>query len=169
MSLLRTVARTMLASYFVYNGIKTVREPQELVPATQPLADTVVPLVQKVAPPQVFEFVPTDTVTLVRANGIAQIVGGIALASGKARRLGALVLAGTVAPQTLARHAFWTAKDPEQKQEQLQGFLADVALAGSVLLASQDTEGRPSLAWRAQATTDRGVKAVKRARKRVQQ
>jgi len=169
MSLLRTAARTMLASYFVYNGIKTVREPQELVPSTQPLADAVVPLVQKVAPPQVVELVPTDTVTLVRANGVAQIVGGIALATGKARRLGALILAGTVAPQTIARHDFWTAKDPEEKQSKLQGFLADVALVGSVLLASQDTEGKPSLAWRAQATSERGVKAVKRARKRVQQ
>lgn len=169
MSLLRTVARTMLASYFVYNGIRTVREPQELVPATQPLADTIVPLVQKVAPPQVVELVPTDTVTLVRANGIAQIVGGIALATGKARRLGAVILAGTIAPQTLTRHAFWTAKDPVEKEAQLQGFLAGVALAGSVLLASLDTEGKPSLAWRAAATTDRGRKAVDRARKRVQQ
>ena len=39
MTLLRAVARTMLASYFVSSGIKAIRDPEALVPAAEPLAD----------------------------------------------------------------------------------------------------------------------------------
>ena len=42
---------------------------------------------------------PESTVTLVRINGIAQVLGGAALATGKGRRLGALLLAGSPHPE----------------------------------------------------------------------
>lgn len=167
MSLLRFAARTMLASFFVLNGVKTLKEPQELVPATQPIADTVVPMVQKVAPSQVADFVPTDTVTLVRINGVAQVVGGVALATGKARRLGALLLAGSIVPQTITRHAFWSESDPELKAAARDQFLKNVALIGGTLVAAQDTEGKPSLAWRAQAGSERGRKSLERKSRRA--
>ncbi len=167
MSLLRTAARTMLASFFVLNGVKTVKEPFELVPATQPLTDAVMPLLQKAAPAQVAPYLPTDTVTIVRLQGITQIVGGVALATGKARRLGALLLAGSLVPTTLTHAAFWSEKDPEAKATKREEFIKNVALAGATLIAAQDTEGRPSLAWRAQAGSDRGRKAVKRAAKKA--
>ncbi|HIT74411.1 MAG TPA: DoxX family protein [Candidatus Avipropionibacterium avicola] len=167
MSLLRTAARTMLASFFVLNGVKTVKEPHDLVPATQPLADAIVPLVQNAAPEQIARYIPTDTVTLVRIQGIAQVVGGIALATGKARRAGALVLAGSLVPQTVAHYAFWSEKDPEHKSAKREQFAKNLALAGAALLAAQDTEGKPSLAWRAQAGTERGRKSVQRGAKRA--
>ena len=53
MTLLRAGARTMLASYFIVNGVKAVRNPDPLVPAAEPVADRVVPLVKKYAPQQV--------------------------------------------------------------------------------------------------------------------
>lgn len=167
MSLLRTAARTMLASFFVLNGVKTVKEPHELVPATQPLADAVVPLVEKALPDEVSAYVPTDTVTIVRLQGIIQIVGGVALASGKARRFGALMLAGSLVPTTLARAAFWSETEPDLKSAKREEFLKNVALAGATLIAAQDTEGKPSLAWRAQAGGERSRKAVKRAAKKA--
>ena len=46
--LLRAVARTMLASYFVSSGIKAIRDP-ELVPAAD-LVDRVVPLLKEYTP-----------------------------------------------------------------------------------------------------------------------
>ncbi|MFW6598526.1 DoxX family protein [Propionibacteriaceae bacterium Y2011] len=167
MTLLRAAARTMLASYFVLNGVKTLRNPHELVPATQPLADTVVPLAKKVAPEQVVDYIPTDTVTFVRANGAVQVLGGLALATGKARRLGALLLAGTILPNTLTNHAFWRAEDDDEKSQLKDGFVKDVALIGGVLIAAQDTEGKPSLMWRAQATGERGAKKVSRGSKKA--
>ena len=109
-----------------------------------------VPLVKEYAPEQVAGYVPENTVTLVRINGIAQVVGGAALATGKGRRLGALLLAGSLVPSTIAKHPFWTVQDPEERAQDRTHFLKNVSLLGGVLLAAQDTEGKPSLAWRAQ-------------------
>ena len=117
MTLLRAVARTMLASYFVSSGIKAIRDPEALVPAAEPLVDRVVPLIKEYTPEQVASFVPENTATLVRLNGAAQLVGGIALATGKGRRLGALLLAGSLLPSTIAKHPFWTVQDPEERAQ----------------------------------------------------
>jgi len=165
MTLLRAGARTMLASYFIVNGVKTVRNPDPLVPAAEPVADRVVPLVKKYAPQQVAAVVPENTASLVRANGAAQIVGGLALASGKGRRLGALMLAGSLVPSTLARHAFWSRTDPDERALDRSQFLKNVSLLGSVLLAAGDTEGKPSLAYRAQKGGRSIAKETRKARK----
>jgi uncharacterized membrane protein YphA (DoxX/SURF4 family) len=165
MTLLRAGARTMLASYFIVNGVKTVRNPDPLVPAAEPVADRVVPLVKKYAPQQVATVVPEDTASLVRANGAAQVLGGLALASGKGRRLGALLLAGSLVPSTLAKHPFWTRTDPEERALDRSQFLKNVSLLGSVLLAAGDTEGRPSLAYRAQKGGHSIAKETRKARK----
>src|SRR5215203_974235 len=165
MTLLRAGARTMLASYFIVNGVKTVRNPDPLVPAAEPVADRVVPLVKKYAPQQVAAVVPENTASLVRANGAAQIVGGLALASGKGRRLGALMLAGSLVPSTLARHPFWSRTDPDERALDRSQFLKNVSLLGSVLLAARDTEGKPSLAYRAQKGGRSIAKETRKARK----
>jgi len=157
----------MLASYFVAAGIKAIRDPESLVPAAEPLVDRVVPLVKEYAPEQVAGYVPENTVTLVRINGIAQLVGGAALATGKGRRLGALLLAGSLIPSTIAKHPFWTVQDPEERAQDRTHFLKNVSLLGGVLLASQDTEGKPSLAWRAQRGGESIAKETRRASKKL--
>src|SRR5918998_600840 len=156
MTLLRAAYRTMLASYFIASGVKALRDPDSLVPAAEPLTDRVVPLLKEYAPQQVAGYLPEDTRTLVRVNGATQVVGGLALASGKGRRLGALLLAGSLVPSTIAKHPFWSRSDSTQRAEDQHQFLKNVSLLGGVLLASRDTEGRPSLAWRA----EQGGKAI---------
>jgi uncharacterized membrane protein YphA (DoxX/SURF4 family) len=158
MTLLRAGARTMLASYFIVNGVKAVRNPDPLVPAAEPVADRVVPLVKKYAPQQVATAIPEDTANLVRANGAAQILGGLALASGMGRRAGALLLAGALVPSTLARHPFWTRTDPEEKALDRSQFLKNVSLLGGVLLAA-------GLAYRAQKGGHSLAKETRKARK----
>jgi uncharacterized membrane protein YphA (DoxX/SURF4 family) len=167
MSLLRAIPRTMLASYFVTAGIKAIRDPESLVPAAEPLVDRVVPLVKEYAPEQVAGYVPENTVTLVRLNGIAQVVGGAALATGRGRRLGALLLAGSLIPSTIAKHPFWTVQDPAARSQDRSHFLKNVSLLGGVLLAAQDTEGRPSLAWRARKGGETIAKETRRASKKL--
>jgi uncharacterized membrane protein YphA (DoxX/SURF4 family) len=149
MTLLRAAARTMLASYFVVHGVKAVRNPAALVPDAEPLVDRVVPLVKQYAPEQVADQIPDDTATLVRIHGAVQLLGGLALATGKGRRLGALLLAGSLIPSTVAKHPFWSRTTPEEKAIDREHFLKNVSLLGGILLAARDTEGRPSLAWRA--------------------
>ncbi|HET9648529.1 MAG TPA: DoxX family membrane protein [Microlunatus sp.] len=163
MSLIRAAARTLLASYFVASGVKAITNPARLVPAAEPLADKVVPLVKQYAPEQVAGFVPEDAKTLVRINGAAEVIGGVALATGVGRRLGALLLAGSLVPSTIARYPFWTREDPEQKAEDRTNFLKNMSLLGGVLLAAVDTEGKPSLAYRAH----KGGRAIAKDTKKI--
>jgi uncharacterized membrane protein YphA (DoxX/SURF4 family) len=150
MTLLRAAARTMLASYFIASGVKALRDPDALVPDAEPLTDKVVPFVKEYAPEQVASVVPEDARTLIRVHGATQVVGGLALASGKGRRLGALLLAYSLIPGTIAKHPFWSRTDAAQRADDQHQVLKNVSLLGGVLLAAGDTEGKPSLAWRAQ-------------------
>jgi uncharacterized membrane protein YphA (DoxX/SURF4 family) len=149
MTLLRSTARTMLASYFVVSGLKAVRDPESLVPAAEPLVDGVVPTVQRFAPEQVAGLVPTDAKTWVRINGALELFGGLALASGKGRRLGAALLALSLVPTTIGKYPFWGQSDPAERAAARDHFLKNVSLLGGVLIASRDTEGKPSLGYRA--------------------
>ena len=167
MSLLRAIPRTMLASYFVAAGIRAIRDPESLVPAAEPLVDRVVPLVKEYTPEQVAGYVPENTVTLVRLNGVAEVLGGAALATGKGRRLGALLLAGSLIPSTIAKHPFWTVQDPEARAQDRSHFLKNVSLLGGVLLAAQDTEGKPSLVWRARKGGETIAKETRKASKKL--
>lgn len=146
MSVLRFVARSMLASYFVINGVKALRHPEEFIEAAQPVADAVLPTVNSVLPESVRGYLPEDTAGFVKCTGIAQIAGGLSLATGFGRRLGAGVLAATMVPHVLASNPF-RAKGAERQVAQAL-LSKNVALLGGVLLASQDTQGRPSLAWK---------------------
>src|SRR4029453_18777810 len=167
MNLLRAIPRTLLASYFVAAGIKAIRDPESLAPAAEPLVDRVVPLVKEYTPEQVSGYVPENTVTLVRLNGIAQVVGGAALATGRGRRVGGLLLAGSLVPSTIAKHPFWTVQDPEERAQDRSHFLKNMSLLGGVLIAAQDTEGKPSWTWRAQKGGQTLAKDARKASKKL--
>lgn len=167
MTLLRSAARTMLASYFVVSGLKAVRDPDALIPAAEPLVDSVVPQVQRFAPEQVSELVPTDARTWVRINGALELVGGLALASGKGRRLGAALLALSLVPTTIGKYPFWSRRDPAERAADRDHFLKNISLLGGVLIASRDTEGKPSLGYRASKTSHQLVSDTKKVQRKV--
>jgi uncharacterized membrane protein YphA (DoxX/SURF4 family) len=167
MTLLRAASRTLLASYFVVSGVKAVRDPELLVPVAQPLADKLVPLAKQYAPQQVSDSIPEDAVTLVRVNGALQLAGGLALATGRGRRLGAGLLAASLIPSTLAKHPFWDRTTEEEREIDKAHFLKNLSLLGGVLIAAGDTEGRPSLAYRAHAGTQLLARDTRKAGKRV--
>ncbi|HEY3408515.1 MAG TPA: DoxX family protein [Propionicimonas sp.] len=146
MSLLRFVARSMLASYFVINGVKALRHPEDFVADAQPLADKVLPLVTSALPAEARGYLPEDTAGFVKCNGAMQIVGGLSLATGLGRRLGAGVLALTMVPHVLVANPL-KAKGAERTVVSSQ-LNKNIALLGGVLLAAQDTEGKPNIAWR---------------------
>ncbi|GAA1585712.1 DoxX family membrane protein [Kribbella sancticallisti] len=169
MTVVRALARPLLSTIFVVQGAKAVRDPEPHVTKAQPVADRLVPLVKKVAPPQVSDRLPESTANLVRLNGAAQLLGGLALASGKGRRLGAVLLAGSLVPTTLAGHSFWQESDKTVRAAQKVQFMKNLGLMGGLLLAAVDTEGKPGVIWRAshgakvtKRETRRGVKAAKR-------
>lgn len=147
MTLIRLVARPMLASTFVFGGINALKNTEVLAEKAKPVNDQIRGVAAKVAPQLP---VPTDDKTLVRLNAGVHIAAGLALASGRVPRLSALVLAGTLVPTTLGGHRFWEEKDKAGRAKQMSHFYKNISLLGGVLLAAVDTEGKPGVAWRAQ-------------------
>ncbi len=163
MTILRAVARTMLASYFVVNGIKAYRHPEQFTAAAEPVAEKLLPLAKSTLPSQAAVYLPDNTVSLVRATGIAQILGGLSLATGIGRRLGAGALTLTMVPHVLASNPLQALG---QEREERYGKLSkNVALLGGVALAAMDTEGRPNLVWRARAQKEIFAKESSRAKR----
>lgn len=167
MNLIRAAARTMLAGYFVANGVKALREPEAYAADTERFASTVVPLAKKVAPPEVATVIPDDSATLARIAGAMQVVGGLGLMTGKGRRLGASAIAAAMIPQVISVNPLKGSSSAERSANR-NDVLKTVALTGAALLAANDTEGRPSLAWRAQDQSRRIASSVDQTRRQLE-
>jgi uncharacterized membrane protein YphA (DoxX/SURF4 family) len=145
----------MIAAIFIVQGLDAFRHPGALAKRSSPLLDKAIPLLG----------LPDDKEMLVRANGVTQMVGGAMLAAGFLPRVGALAIATSLVPTTLAGHPFWKEEDPAQRKAQRVHFLKNVAMFGGVLLAAVDTAGKPGLAWRAQNLAGRSQRGASRAAK----
>ena len=140
MSISRVVARPLLSAMFISGGLDAVRNPGAKVKTAEPVA---LPIAEKVS------FLPQDAEKLVQLNGAVMLGAGTLLALGKFRRLAALALIGSILPTTYAGHRFWEEEDEATKAQQRIHFLKNLGLLGGLILAAFDTEGAPSLAWRA--------------------
>jgi len=165
--ILRRVARPLLASIFIFGGINVLRNTQAHAKTAEPFIADAFDKLEGLVPEQV----PRDPATLVRIDAAVKIGAGFALASGKAPRLAAFVLLGSLVPTTLAAHSFWSLKDPAEKQKQMTQFVKNASVAGGLLLAVSDTAGKPSLGWRARRaakTAGQGAEKLgRRAEKRA--
>jgi putative oxidoreductase len=146
MTITRLIARPMLASTFVVGGINALKHAETSASRAKPVTEKMVPLAQKAAPGVP---IPTDEVTLVRVNAIAQIAAAAALATGRAPRLASTVLAASLVPTTLAGHRFWEESEATARTQQKLHFFKNVSVLGGLIIASFDTEGQPGMAWRA--------------------
>lgn len=144
MSLSRRLARPLIAVGVVYAAQGVLRNPAVAAPKAERVTDKVVPLARKAGVP-----LPEDTVTLVRLNAGAQLVGALAIGTGRAPRLGATLVAASLVPTTIAGHAFWAETDPATKKQQTLQFAKNLSLFGSMLVVAGDTDGKPGVAWRA--------------------
>jgi putative oxidoreductase len=148
MALSRLLARPLLASYFLANGVQDLKDAPARAKEAAPVTEVLAPAVDNATPEGLH--VPQDPTTWVRISGALQLAAGAALATGKAPRLSAAVLGATLVPSTAAHHRFWEAATPEERKAQLVHFAKNASLAGGLLIAALDTAGRPGLAWRAQ-------------------
>ena len=146
MTLVRLVARPMLSTMFILGGINALKNADYFADRAKPVTDRLEPLADKATASLPIEL---DAKAMVRMNGLIHVVGGAMLATGRAPRLTALVLAATLVPTTLGGHRFWEETDPRARANQRIHFCKNISIAGGLLLASVDTEGRPSLTWRA--------------------
>jgi uncharacterized membrane protein YphA (DoxX/SURF4 family) len=153
--LIRRIARPMLAATFIARGAEALRSPKSAADAARPTLEGLSKL-----PDPVGANVPTNAETVVRVTAAVQIVAGLLLTTGKLPRLSSTALALSVVPGSLGAHAFWSEPDPSRKAAERRAFLSDVGLVGGLIIAAVDTEGRPSLGWRARRAARKAGDAV---------
>lgn len=140
MALSRRIARPLLASIFIAEGVDALRNPGGKAETAKAVVG---PMSERVS------FIPEDPETMVRLNGALQVGAGGLLAIGRFRRLASLALICSIIPTTYAGHRFWEETDESSRAEQQMQFLKNLGLLGGLILAALDTEGEPSLSWRA--------------------
>ena len=126
---LRPAARILTGSTYALLGFDALREPGGRVDQAGPLLATI----RKWVP-----LLPADDELVVRGNAAVQVAGGVMLALGKAPRLSALVLAGSLIPTTLAGHSYWQLEDPAARKMQRIQFHKNMAMIGGLLFAALD-------------------------------
>ena len=125
---LRPVARIFTGSTYALLGFDALRAPGARVEQ----AGQVLATMRKVVP------LPDNDEVLVRANAAVMVVCGTMLALGRAQRLNALLLVGSLIPTTLAGHSYWAIEDPATRKIQRIQFHKNLAMIGGLLFAVLD-------------------------------
>lgn len=99
MSLLGTFGRICYSAYFVVDGYRLATQPETYTGRMALGVGQVLPLVQDHLPPDVADRLPEDEESWVRILGITQVIAGVSLAAGFARRPSALLLALATIPR----------------------------------------------------------------------
>jgi putative oxidoreductase len=128
-SIATRVASPLIASIFIRGGLDAAIDPEGKVKKAEKVTG---PIAQRVTA------LPDDTETLVRLNGITQVVAGAMLSLGILRRLSAAVLVGTLIPTTLAGHRFWEELDDDVRNMQITHFAKNLGLLGALLLVATE-------------------------------
>jgi len=152
MDLLRTFARPMLATSFVLDGIDAMTRPARHAERFE----RATPLLERAGLPPMLT---SDARMLTRACGAVSVMAGLGLATSRAPRTCAAVLAGLNIPLTLVNNPVWAVKGKEARKAALSGLARGGAVGAGLLLAAVDREGRPSLTWRV-ANREKQRKAI---------
>ncbi|GAC1320977.1 MAG: DoxX family protein [Acidimicrobiales bacterium] len=157
MTITRRLARPLLASVFVTAGVDALRNPGPRATLAEPVTSAAASVLP----------IPADTEMLVKLNAGVQVGAGVLLATGRFPRLAACALAASLVPTTAAGHRFWEESDPARRKQQQVQFFKNLSMLGGLILAAVDTEGAPSLTWRAKQAIESTTAATADALSRV--
>ncbi|WP_103064284.1 DoxX family membrane protein [Actinomyces qiguomingii] len=151
MNFLRSITRPALAAPFVVDGIDALARPRRHVEKFE----KVQPALERAGLPPVLH---SDAELLTRISGAVSVLAGLGLATGRAPRTCAAVLATLNIPLTLVNNPVWAVKGQEARKQALSGLMRSAAVGAGLALSAVDRQGRPSLAW--QRENRRQVKAA---------
>lgn len=157
MSIVRVLARPMLASSFILSGINALMHTKDTAEKLSPVLSPVV----SALPLNISEK------NLAMAVAGTQVGAGLLLATGKFARAAAVVLSVTAALTTAAEYRASSPESKEGKSHRRAQLAKNIGLLGGALLASVDTAGRPGLVWRAEKLIDQGKKSTAKQLKKA--
>ena len=138
--LLRKIARPLLATWFIRDGLDAARHPGVHVVTARGPVDQATNALGR-AP-----LTDRQLRTLVQAHGGLTVVAGISLAVGRTPRVAALTLAALSLPLAVAEQPFTSG--PRSRADRTEPFVRRLGAIGAALLAGVDYEGRPGMGWR---------------------
>lgn len=148
MSLVRKVARPLLASSFIVSGIDRLRDPDSSKHLTK-----LVDLAASTSPQLKVLKGQEELVGKVLAG--SQVAAGTLFALGKFPRLAAAQLFITGAINSYVEYRAAEANTKNEKTARRNVALANSSLLGAIAISAVDTDGNPSLVWRASKLSDK--------------
>ncbi|MDN5701139.1 MAG: DoxX family membrane protein [Kocuria sp.] len=148
MSIVRRLARPLLATGYVAGGVEAFRNSSAAAEKLDPVLKQVEQVLPQVRP------VTANRAQVAQGIAAAQVLAASALALSKLPRLSASVLLGTTAINTYVQYQSADASTKEAKSNRRNNVFKNLSLVGAVMIASVDTAGNPSLAWRASHLAD---------------
>lgn len=144
MSLIRLIARPMLATSFVASGVARLKNSSTTGEQLRPTLERIESLVPSI------NGLASQEATVAKVVGGTQVGAGALLAIGKFPRLSSALLALTAILTSIAEFKNADASTKEGRANRLSALLKNISLIGGVLVAAVDRNGKPSLAWRAE-------------------
>lgn len=141
MSLVRRIARPLLAAPFVFEGVRTALHPEREIDVYPQAFDAADSVISKSAAPGFL-----NVRTIVQVSGAVAAGAGILYATNRCPRGAAVALLATTSVGWAGRKKVWELRGEERARE-IQAILTDAGLLGGVLLAVVDHDGRPSLGY----------------------
>ncbi|MCT1802647.1 DoxX family protein [Kocuria carniphila] len=148
MSIVRRLARPLLATGYVAGGVEAFRNSSAAAEKLDPVLKQVEQVLPQVRP------VTANRAQVAQGIAAAQVLAASALALSKLPRLSASVLLGTTAINTYVQYQSSDTSTKEAKSNRRNNVFKNLSLVGAVMIASVDTSGNPSLAWRASHLAD---------------
>jgi len=108
------IGRLVFGGFFLYNGVRHLKERKQLAKYAEaknvPMAEAV-----------------------VAATGVVLIGGGTSILLGVKPKLGTAAIAGFLAGVSPVMHNFWAVEEPQQRMNEMINFSKNMALLGSAL------------------------------------
>lgn len=125
-TMLRSLARPLLASWFVYGAVESLVEPATRAARSTPV---VKPVLDEVG-------LDVDVEDLVRIHGAATLAAAATLAMSRTPRTAGLALAGLTAVMACAGRPFWLIDDEQVRASERERFVINLSLLGGTMLAA---------------------------------
>ncbi len=123
---MRSLARPLLASWFVYRGVRDALEPQERAAVAKPVVG---PLLQDAG-------VEVPVETLVRVHSVATAATATVLALSRTPRTAGVALTGLAAVTVATGAPFWRLPEGDERDAALEQFMKNLSLMGGAMLAA---------------------------------
>ena len=144
MTLVRVLARPLLASSFVLTGIDRLRNTEATATALRPTLDRINKAVPATAS------ATSNEQRVAKVLGAAHLGAAVLLGIGRFSRVSALVLVATSTLNAVVEFNSADSSTSKTRKDRRNQLLKNLSLSGGALLASVDTAGKPGLAWRAE-------------------